>query len=1201
MYFPTGWPRLYNCGTDETLLCLAYSQDKSLLAVASASCIYLWNVKPRTIVSRVRRSGLSLEQYGSNVSIHWRPDASLLAVVTSKSFVLIYDGMSDARSAPDTRVQQLEFSTPQQSTFGGVERDGVPANTLHHRNTVHIQAGITSVCPRQELLSIATAQGSIQGVRWNGVMDVDESFFLSDVELQDGTHIAEELYAVDLAFQRLHKAYGAVLTDGSVTSFTYQPHSQPIAEDDESPKEWTPVNAWGHRVDIDDGTCLAITPKYMLLAVGTKSGDIKVFSIDPTTCALTLGHVCSLKNNNAPYELSGGVSCLAWSPDSIALAAGHERCGLSVWSVFGNLLHCTIKDIFSRLDHNRSPIVQRDKLATKALEWGLEGYYLSSISLATDHERPVPGEILEFSYAKSALATNPVMANHACALLVGEDRLYFYYEGYGGKQGSWMKGNVEKLCDLPWQLYPIPSPYLSENWPIRYAAVDENLELLAVAGKCGLAIYSVLRRRWSLFGNTNQEREFRVRGGLVWWQQYLVVPCRSTAGQDLLRVYHSNRMLDTYSAHTTVLARAPVLVNVCFDYLLLLGSDRTITIYLMEEKANVFTLTELASASLSEQIPFAICATQIALSPLSSTLPEPESSTPTTPTPQSLVINVAGRLSVMDLTEPLPTGNAQPKALQISDAIVLSDGVENVWIPRKLPQGRHGMGDALFLSTRLGGMKVSLPLYSSDANVARRVILPFLLNVYPMSVFFEEGVVLGVVQEVALDVGKDQAFDFVKFEHKTQMYLHHMLRHLLRRNMQDYARLLAWRCHSLPYFAHALELMLHEVLEEESSSPMGISQDALLPQVVEFVAQFPEYLEVIAHCARKTEVALWDFLFARVGDPRTLFERCLTERRLHTASSYLVILQNLEPPAMSRQHATRLLDAALDNDQWELAKELIRFLAAIADDTQFLGLQRKHSIFCPSVEVAGIDVGGGKRTVSTQTDTLDNSEKFYVDLLLSRYARKLLTKGRIRALALFSLNLSFPLKKWLLKEKNRAARVEDYEATFKMLHQQFEWAPPEARHKPIFQVRRRFTLAANEHIGTGEAAWDDHDWTSITGRRDSIVSSDASVDAGSQHMLLRSHSAASMGLREVDDRAVSLQELRHLLDLCLVGQCHDWAALLSLMLQATVTLNAVLAAADSDADYAGGKEAMIQRLTRLVKTDIGLPYAPFLQSAVELP
>ena len=62
--------------------------------------------------------------------------------------------------------------------------------------------------------------------------------------------------------------------------------------------------------------------------------------------------------------------------------------------------------------------------------------------------------------------------------------------------------------------------------PLQYAALDSTATNLAVAGKAGFALYSGSRRRWKLFGNELQEQGLVCRGGLAWYKELVVFPCR---------------------------------------------------------------------------------------------------------------------------------------------------------------------------------------------------------------------------------------------------------------------------------------------------------------------------------------------------------------------------------------------------------------------------------------------------------------------------------------------------------------------------------------------------------------------------------------------------------------------------------------------------------------------------------------------------
>lgn len=52
-------------------------------------------------------------------------------------------------------------------------------------------------------------------------------------------------------------------------------------------------------------------------------------------------------------------------------------------------------------------------------------------------------------------------------------------------------------------------------------------------------------------------------------------------------------------------------------------------------------------------------------------------------------------------------------------------------------------------------------------------------------------------------------------------------------------------------------------------------------------------------CARKTEVAVWEYFFSIVGDSMKLFRKCLDQGLLETATNYLIIIQTLEAPGVS--------------------------------------------------------------------------------------------------------------------------------------------------------------------------------------------------------------------------------------------------------------------------------------------------------------
>ena len=197
---------------------------------------------------------------------------------------------------------------------------------------------------------------------------------------------------------------------------------------------------------------------------------------------------------------------------------------------------------------------------------------------------------------------------------------------------------------------------------------------------------------------------------------------------------------------------------------------------------------------------------------------------------------------------------------------------------------------------------------------------------YPTSVVLDKGLLLGL--DADLVQRRDGTFAYFRHSIRSQLFLPDALRQHLASYDHSAASSLALRYQHLPYFSHVLEMLLHRVLDDEVDQPDGYD-GALLPSVVSFLSSFPDYLDIVVQCTRKTEVRSWKTLFKHLPPPRELFESSLEKDMLKTAGGYLIVMQTLEEDDHSPQQCVRLLQRAKTAGEWELCKELARFLMAL--------------------------------------------------------------------------------------------------------------------------------------------------------------------------------------------------------------------------------------------------------------------------------
>ena len=226
---------------------------------------------------------------------------------------------------------------------------------------------------------------------------------------------------------------------------------------------------------------------------------------------------------------------------------------------------------------------------------------------------------------------------------------------------------------------------------------------------------------------------------------------------------------------------------------------------------------------------------------------------------------------------------------------------------------------------------------SNDRDLPQPVTIA--TDFYPTSVVLNKGILLGT--DADLVQRRDVAFAFFRFSIRTQLFLPPVFHRQLAHYENSAATSLARSYRNLPYFSHALEILLHTVLDDEADNPPEPG-NALLPSVLSFLSQFSDYLDILVQCTRKTEVRSWRTLFAHLPPPQELFEQSLEKGMLKTAGGYLLVLHTFDEGETSSEQCVRLLQKAKEVDDWDLCKELARFLMALDEsgDTLRQAVQR---------------------------------------------------------------------------------------------------------------------------------------------------------------------------------------------------------------------------------------------------------------------
>ncbi|GAA5829201.1 hypothetical protein JCM11251_004158 [Rhodosporidiobolus azoricus] len=723
------------------------------------------------------------------------------------------------------------------------------------------------------------------------------------------------------------------------------------------------VEAQEHVLDKGKGASEAIevNEEMGLVAIGCEDGTVSLYNFEPAfgqaaflaarnmeLVRPSLSHTLSLRqslNTTASGLMTGRVNCLAWTSDGLSLAVGWSS-GFSTWSVYGRLGTWSVANVGIAGGGFEGHGVEGEKgdsfedhflSGVRGMFWSPANLELFVLCPPPVHpkKKPHDEQLFVIPFAKSAVAASHTPDNTRNAFLQMDDRVLVYR---GADQPDMSVINPES--DV-WQHIKIPATYIASQHPIRYSVISPDARLIAVAGQRGLTHYNALSGRWKLFDVENDERSFRVVGGMAWWGSTLIAGCEE-GGQYQLRLFSRDRELNLSSIlETYPLDSEPLILSIFDSSLLLYTADNTFHHFLVRPSragSAGLRLRECGSIGFEGVVrdPRKVRGLSWLVPKSQQRFGDPADDLNVA----TIIFLISGRLVLL---RPRRAASNEVKY----DLQILADRVEFYWTHLS------GIGTLENSLWAWDGNKVRIWLDAltiekvrvdarRDAYETVRESVAIALDFYPLAVLMDKGIIVGVDQETSLRKNLD--FAIFRLITTTHLFLPPILRFHLTRSQLAEAVLFASHYQHLVYFAHALEILLHAVLEDEADASLSLSRSqgpsaalattakeggGVLPQVVDFLDHFDECLQVVVNCARKTEQTRWTFLFDVVGKPRDLFEKCVASGFLKVAASYLLVLHNLEPLEQSSKDTVRLLKTAMEAGEWTLCRELLRFLYSL--------------------------------------------------------------------------------------------------------------------------------------------------------------------------------------------------------------------------------------------------------------------------------
>jgi RAB6A-GEF complex partner protein 1 len=529
----------------------------------------------------VIRSASSLRTYGPNVSLLVRPDSAIFVIQTTKGYLITYSLASD----PNARVYKPHF--PENTTvqarrnssftrtrgqgdrilWGPGEGGGIREVSVRFRMVIKVDAGIGKALALDEELVVATQKpAAVQCIRWTP----DSTGNQTSTELLSRMGwLPKKAVVLEMTHDRPMNLSTWITSDGKAYAVQRLGDNLDAKLNKDTPNDSTDSKDGDNSSQVEGtkklfrGYCFhspeasdqfackaAINARFSLIAVGCADGSIHVYTARDYVGNIPFSHRQRL---SVSRSTSGRLNLLTYSPDGYCLFAGYEH-GWATWSVFG-------KPGSTSFSADRQISESNDESWLTGVK---DGTWLSGGSEILLVGRG-DTRLWVLEMARSAVTGCFTAANISRTMLLTRSGI-MVYRGYDLPDLTTISADATL-----WHTAQIPPSYLVEQFPMRCAVISSDGRYVAVAGRRGLAHYSINSGRWKTFVDENMENEFQVRGGMCWHQHILVAAVEAGDSYEV-RLFSREAALDSSSVLHAERLPAPVV-------LITLSGDDSLLVY----------------------------------------------------------------------------------------------------------------------------------------------------------------------------------------------------------------------------------------------------------------------------------------------------------------------------------------------------------------------------------------------------------------------------------------------------------------------------------------------------------------------------------------------------------------------------------------------------------------------------------------------